>query len=467
MLKLAIFFVLGGIFVATSHLSKNYSYWFDELFSIDLSSYDLAALHYQILLDVHPPLYPFILKYWLLLFGSTESDTRAFSWLCAMLSLYLFWRYSKKFGPFFSSCSVVFFSSNLLFIFYANEARAYSLALLLSTLLLTSFPFKQTKAVSPIFLISCLLLSLTHYFGLVLVGMVIVFCLANNRGHLITSLKFFVTGVCCLLWPLHHMTNGRLLRLAGTQSWIKPHTTAEVLDLAVAGFFPGASHFGFISLGIVVYLGCILALCLLAMRRVATKSDYATDDTTLVLIKALILLLMVVSGIVLIDQHTPIAMSRNFIVLLPLVAIIFGGLANLIAQQSIKYKYLVLSLVYIFSASSLVSAYRAIEVKASAFQDWKGAASSLSEQTLSRNIYVTHPLANFYLKESSVHVSPFNPAEHYVVGVTELRKPASLIYGQLSPEDRGLLFEAMRQLKARHIFPDHETSKDVGVFLID
>jgi uncharacterized membrane protein len=115
-----------GLFISAFKLATPYSYWHDELFSVTFSQESLEDLHRLILYDVHPPLYQLLLKGWINLFGDSESSTRSLSWLFAIGSIYLLWKFSEGYGLFFLTSALSFFPSNMLFTFYANETRPYA-----------------------------------------------------------------------------------------------------------------------------------------------------------------------------------------------------------------------------------------------------------------------------------------------------------------------------------------------------
>jgi hypothetical protein len=331
----------------------------------------------------------------------------------------------------------------------------------------TRFPFERCAKASLAFLFSCLFLSLTHYFGLVLAGIALLMCLVQSRKRLASAIKIVVTGLLCLLWPIHHMMAGTLLGVTGKNSWIKPHSVSETLDLVFVGFVPGAARLGAGWLGLYIFISGSAFLLFLIVKTIRLTPENRAQEWSLVFIQSATLLFLVVSTIVVIDQRTSIATSRNFIILLPLVALVVGGLATRCVQTWAKSKNAVFVAVCMFAFVSLIGAYRALGVKASAPQDWKTAVAVAAEQAEGRNFYVTHSAINFYLNTLAAQgVRPI-VGEDYTVGSTEPRRPALLVYGQLSPSDRRALVKAMNQLKARRIYPEHNQSDEIGVYLID
>jgi len=108
---------LSGIFIAFLKVLVPYSYWVDELISVNVSSQSLSALYQFLLSDTHPPLYQVFLKLWMKAFGSGEIATRFLSWLFAAGAVYPLLRFSKRFGLNFLLVSLSFYSTNKLFYF--------------------------------------------------------------------------------------------------------------------------------------------------------------------------------------------------------------------------------------------------------------------------------------------------------------------------------------------------------------
>ncbi len=71
--------VLGNI--------TRWSIWFDEAFSAYLMRFDYAGIAYYTGLDVHPPLYYWVLKSWVSLWGTSELAFRSLSLVFALVAL--------------------------------------------------------------------------------------------------------------------------------------------------------------------------------------------------------------------------------------------------------------------------------------------------------------------------------------------------------------------------------------------
>jgi 4-amino-4-deoxy-L-arabinose transferase-like glycosyltransferase len=106
------------------------SLWYDEVGSIDQATRSLPSLFFGFLQD--PPLYPFLLRYWIKLFGLSEVSLRLPSVIISVLSVVLAFRIARL----LFNKTVAFFTISLmtvspLHIFYSQEARYYMLSFFL------------------------------------------------------------------------------------------------------------------------------------------------------------------------------------------------------------------------------------------------------------------------------------------------------------------------------------------------
>jgi mannosyltransferase len=79
-------------------LSANYSFWFDELFSVGAAGESPEKRLQIYLADVHPPLYQEILACWFVLFSASELSGRLLSVLFVALSFLSFSVLRNRFG---------------------------------------------------------------------------------------------------------------------------------------------------------------------------------------------------------------------------------------------------------------------------------------------------------------------------------------------------------------------------------
>jgi mannosyltransferase len=148
------------------------SFWCDEGFSSMISRSSLFQIAQQTSQDSHPPLYYFILHYWINLFGVTEFSIRFLSVIFGFFAILMIYMvgtliFNKNVGI----ISSLILALSAFHIYYSQEARMYSLMTLL-TLLSIYFFIKLINGGSFKFIIgyilSSILLMYTHYFGLVM-----------------------------------------------------------------------------------------------------------------------------------------------------------------------------------------------------------------------------------------------------------------------------------------------------------
>lgn len=200
--------LLVGLYLRLNNLTF-YSFWYDELFSMDFSNpnrnfLDMIKLTVE---DVHPPFYQIILWIWLKLFGFTEFSARFLSVVIGVLTILVSYFFAKEFYEEKLSLTVSFiFSINFLLIWYSQETRSYQLTVLLSMLsylyLYKYLIYKDKKNIY-IYLIITILWMYTHYFSFFIIATQFLFILffiiffADNKKELIKIV--LITGVIFLI----------------------------------------------------------------------------------------------------------------------------------------------------------------------------------------------------------------------------------------------------------------------------
>jgi mannosyltransferase len=124
------------------------SLWNDEGTAVALARRDLAAITRAAANDIHPPLYYYLLHYWMAVFGDSELAVRALSaWLGTLVVLLTFLWARTVAGSFASpdtgnsvGLAAAFFAALSPFqIYYSQETRMYILATLLGALSMYAF----------------------------------------------------------------------------------------------------------------------------------------------------------------------------------------------------------------------------------------------------------------------------------------------------------------------------------------
>ncbi len=173
----ALSIVAIAIGVVTRFVTRS-SLWLDEALSVNIASAPLGQLVEHLKHDGHPPLYYAILHGWMGVFGSGDISVRGLSGLFGLLTLPLVWIIGRrKGGPTLGWVAVAVVAVSPFAVRYSDEARMYSLVMLLVVIgwLLIDDVIYRGKATIPRFLGIALVggvLLYTHYWSLWLLGAV-------------------------------------------------------------------------------------------------------------------------------------------------------------------------------------------------------------------------------------------------------------------------------------------------------
>lgn len=398
-LTLAIFAIASfSLVMATRGLLSGYSYWADELHSVTESLATWQDLYGKwLIVDVHPPLYQAILKLWMEVFGSSEISTRLLSFFFAGSTILILSIEALQERRARRVFALALIGLSPAFAFYAQETRSYSMALMLASLVtvlalrLRSFdqntsnsdhPRGVAKVVVPGFYLAAIALSLTHYFGWIFIFSLSLISLIERR---VEKSRWKTLGLIVLisLWPAWHISAGNLGGKTGGDFWIDVSIPiVGTVDNYLKGcMFPlalgGDSPYTFVSAWIL-----LLSLTLLAFgsfRSIqnflfspSTQSPGLPDESRFLLL--LILVMLSITSVI--DIHTPMSTSRNFIVLLPATTLLVSNSLHALAfegpprNKGIRKAvsiFIALALAGLFSAQS----YRALSGKILPRQNWK------------------------------------------------------------------------------------------------
>lgn len=195
---------------------SSYSFWFDELFTAGWSSEPSLADAFErwFLVDLNnPPLYG-ILTLWIgQFFGVNELTLRLPSWLFVTASCVLLLTAAPVQDVRVRRLAGLLLAVTPFAFVYSQEARSYGLLLLESTIVLFAYMrFVRDHRLSPTFLIGVVLASLTHYFGLLFAGMLLLLAFGAlvRRGDFLEAAKAIPFGVMCWSWLIYVVTIGRM-----------------------------------------------------------------------------------------------------------------------------------------------------------------------------------------------------------------------------------------------------------------
>lgn len=241
--------IIGILFISLSIFHTNM--WFDESYSVAMARHSFAEIWQIGGNDVHPIFYYFCLHILYLMFGGNVIIYRIFStFTIALLGIIGYTHIRKDFGE----------KTGLLFSFltlflpvvsqYSGEIRMYSLGMLLGTIMAIYayriYKGENKKTTYIFFGLSSLLVAYTHYYGLMLAGIInlllFIFLVKNRKERKNDLIKFIVTAaiqvvlyvpwLVCFLIQLKNVSSGFWISLSF------PGTLYEILTMQYKGNLP-------------------------------------------------------------------------------------------------------------------------------------------------------------------------------------------------------------------------------------
>lgn len=466
---IAIFLAFGGILASSLWIFSTYSYWIDELYSVTAGNETFSSLFSLILWDVHPPLYELLLKVWILAFGDNEPTTRFFSWIFANAAALYFFKSTSRYGKLFAMVAILFFLTNTLYVYYSNETRSYAMTLFFTTILAVNYPSNKSNP-SLTFFVACILLSLTHYFGLILAGVALAVCFLQNIKQPKSLLFIFITGLICLLWPIYHMVYGEILNKTNGNFWIQVNGIFSTLELAASGYLPKTGQLG----GVILIVGLLTGIALALYSK--PKADNNLNSVVSMTLNSSLILFVFIGIIGIIDIWSPMSTSRNYIVLLPFLGISIAGVITILSNQYPSHSKKILAVFFLFCALSLIKSVHVVHKKSTAKEDWRGASLYLIKNHQDKTIYHTaasendawlHLIFNFYLNKFSDGTIEAKP---YVLDKTVLDKPAAILFGHdnlMADKIERKMTEIGAKQSYKSNTPIEIKNESVGVYVVE
>lgn len=323
------------------------SYWRDEAFSVLLSSKKLGDIFLLTIKDTSPPLYYFLLHFWIRLFGDTEYVTRSlslfFHFLLVLSSFFLLKHFLKNWKISLMGALAILLNPFLLG--YAFEARPYVLFAFLSATA-TLFYLKRKYFIFSLFLA---LTILTHNFApFFLLGFFAFWFYENREGlrRKLTqfSLAFGLPILVFLGW-LKFLWNQWVKVAEGF--WIEPKTSAIFVD-AFRAFFQGSLDYPSKAMLynltlVLVFMGFSYWVLRLSRGRESSKNE------SLLLVFLSVIPFLFVYAIS--SFWVPIYHERFLIPILPLfIILVVCSLYRLGKTTTFSYLVFALSVAYILFA---------------------------------------------------------------------------------------------------------------------
>ncbi|MFQ3581876.1 glycosyltransferase family 39 protein [Chloracidobacterium validum] len=229
--------------------------WLDELYSIDVARKPLAEIVRCAAADVHPPLFYFVLKGWMRLFGDSAAAVRSLSVVASLAALIAAFRLvAPRYGGWAALTMTLLMATSAHQVFFAQEARMYALVMALVLGAARGYAMWRETGIErglAIYVWCSLAALYCHYFALLAI-------LAFNAHFLLSAFGPTQAGTRrqTYRWLIAHGTMGllyapwvavMLAQMRRGQTWRKPLTLGDV----------GWQAFGYIQetvLGYAVYL---------------------------------------------------------------------------------------------------------------------------------------------------------------------------------------------------------------------
>jgi hypothetical protein len=359
-----------GVLLAGLNIWQPYSYWLDELYSVTASALPFTEMFRAMLTDVHPPLYQVLLWVWIRVVSDHESVVRGFSLFCSLSAAIYLFLWSKRLDPWTRVLILAFFTTSWLFVYYSQEARSYSLLLLLATLQIGAFASDDgsAKKFGEILCIS-MLLAWTHYFGLVLAGTVLCWLFFQYFKNYRRLTLVCIVGIAALAWPLAELFWGSLGSKTGGKFWIQVDGPIGTLAIFIQAMAPVLKTWG-AARGVALYVFCGIALISLIGWRFRQASLIRNEFEKQTILKLSFCLICCLAIIMAIDLHTPISTERNYIALLPVFSVLCGLAAGTLAAS--RYAALVvLALTIVWGKMQLEYSHNLLLAKWTPLQNWR------------------------------------------------------------------------------------------------
>lgn len=236
--------VLAGLVLATFVVLRFWTrsdLWLDEAQTVTIARYPITKLPGALRQDGSPPLYYFLLHFWMKAFGTSDLAVRSLSGLFGVATLPLAWRMGRVLGGRPGAWALLMLVATSPFaVRYSTENRMYMMIVFLS--LVGFFALRSALArptwprLAGVAVVSGLLL-LSHYWDLYLVAAVVV-------GLAYGALRAAPAGRPARLWTLVAVLAGFVLFAPWAPSFVyQLHHTgtpwAVAADLADLGSVPG------------------------------------------------------------------------------------------------------------------------------------------------------------------------------------------------------------------------------------
>jgi uncharacterized membrane protein len=314
--------------------------WFDEGISIKIAKLPVLSLLKFLYSDVHPPLYFYLLHYWIKLFGSSEAAVRFLSLFFGELLILYIYLFCRKFLSLRTAViASVLISISAFLIRYSQETRSYSLLAFLTAASMYYFLSTLTdykKQYSILHIITSTLLIYTHVYGFFIITAQIVFLLIYYKTagkeiisiairNIVLTFVFFLPWAWVLLNQISTVSNG---------FWIERPGLSDLADTLKTFNGPVKNDLS-LFLSIIIFAAIGLTAIYYAVKRRILLKDICKEKKYILLI--LWLLFPVLIPYIISVVRTPIFYPKYCISAYLALIILFSHSLSKIEIPAIRY----------------------------------------------------------------------------------------------------------------------------------
>jgi len=349
------------------------SYWLDEVNSVRRAEQPFLESMNLVISDVHLPFYTVLLNPWVHLFGNSEIAARSLSLVFGVISVYVIFLLGKKlFNEKTGIYSSILLAVSSIAIYYSQEARNYTLYLLLTML---SFYFylnlleENSWKNKILYFIPSLLMIYTHLFSLLALFVQNIYYLIKNYKNKNNLIHWFsvqaVLGILFIPWINITLTQSKKAELL---SWI----SIDLMKIYYT-FFDFFNH-------IIIFLIFIGLLIYVIKKHKIEKN---------MLLLGLWALLPIISVIVYSFLFTSLYQTRYLLFTLPAFYLIFAWVISKLPENS--------AFTALFFIIFLSSAFIYMQQVTLEKDDWRSAVSFLKENVKEDEYIFIHPYYHQYI----------------------------------------------------------------------
>jgi len=405
------------------------SLWLDEFISLKFARLDLGGIIGRIYYDSenNPPLYFMFLHYWIVLFGDSEASLRMTTVVfntASIIVLYMLGRalFNKKTGLLAS----LIFSVSAYQIYYSQEARAYSLMVLLGLLsllflvrLMNKFDLRSAFG----YVLFSGLLLYTHYYGLLIIAAENLYFFSIMLVRRSGKKKEFITWISLQVILSVLFVPGFSMLMAGHALeegfWLSKPDLAIMFDSFVlySGSRPLWALFSILSLFAIVYALVILyknrsenSVNTIRRMFINNESDVKSIYLLLILIVVMTVIPYVVSHVyrpVYHDRYSILASSALYL-------LVAKGIDNIRIR---RIQYLIVLLILVLSFFNIYEYYKRVDK-----HQWREAIEYIESEAGYGDVLMVYPPfesygAGYYLDRKDLKARPFSDRSELVLDI--------------------------------------------------